>query len=177
MRRAGRRLAVRIAMEYHLSFSRSASAPLGRVHLILRSLRPLRIQFAGVTLVPLPPPQAVTEQPVLTLEQLMKEMFSGTLLCPRLRGKGGAVGTKGGASAASLLQKEGRLENEMAFSGRFALLRIQFLCHLKGRRGAGRSSVRGQPIFTVPLSHCPTVTLSHYLTISLSHYLTISLSH
>ena len=40
MRRAGRRLAVRIEMEYHLSFSRSASAPLGRVHLILRSLRP-----------------------------------------------------------------------------------------------------------------------------------------
>ena len=30
MRRAGRRLAVRIAMEYHLSFSRSASAPLPR---------------------------------------------------------------------------------------------------------------------------------------------------
>lgn len=40
MRRAGRRLAVRIAMEYHLSFSRSAPEPLGRVHLILRSLRP-----------------------------------------------------------------------------------------------------------------------------------------
>ena len=70
-----------------------------------------------------------------SLEQLMKEMFSGTLLCPRLRGKGGAVGTKGGASAASLLQKEGRLENEMALSGRFALLRIKSLCHLKGRRG------------------------------------------
>ena len=163
---------------YHLSFSRRAPpAPLGRVHLILRSLRPLRIQFAGVTPVPLPPPQAVAEQPVLTLEQLMREMFSGALLCPRLRGKGGAAGTKGGASAASLLQKEGCLENEMALSGRFALLRIQFLCHLKGRRGAGQSSVKGQPIFTVPLSHCPTVPLSHYLTISLSHYLTISLFH
>ena len=62
----------------------------------------------------------------------MKEMFSGALLCPRLRGKGGAADTKGGAS---LLQKEGCLENEMALSGRFALLRIQFLCHLKGRRG------------------------------------------
>ena len=148
-------------MEYHLSFSRSASASLGRVHLILRSLRPLRIQFAGVTPVPLPPPQAVTEQPVLTLEQLMREMFSGALLCPCLRGKGGAAGTKGGASAVSLLQKEGRLENEMALSGRFALLRIKFLCHLKGRRGAGRSSVSGQPIFTVPRSHCPTVSLAH----------------
>ena len=159
-------------MEYHLSFSRSAPALLGRVHLILRSLRPLRIQFAGVTPVPLPPPQAVTEQSVLTLEQLMKEMFSGTLLCPRLRGKGGAVGTKGGASAASLLQKEGRLENEMALSGRFALLRIKFLCHLKRAQGAGRSSVRGQPIFTVPLSHCPTVSLSHYLTSPLAHQLT-----
>ena len=96
---------------------------------------PLRIQFAGVTPVPLTPPQAATEQPVLTLEQLMKEMFSGTLLCPRLRGKGGAVGTKGRASAASLLQKEGRLGNEMALSCRFALLRIQFLCHLKRAQG------------------------------------------
>jgi|GEM_PF-6429024 len=163
---------------YHLSFSRRAPpAPLGRVHLILRSLRPLRIQFAGVTPVPLPPPQAVTEQSVLTLEQLMKEMFSGTLLCPRLRGKGGAVGTKGGASAASLLQKEGRLGNEMTLSGRFALLRIQFLCHLKGRRGAGRSSVSGQPIFTVPRSHYLTISLSHYLTISLSHYFTSPLAH
>ena len=157
---------------YHLSFSRSAPAPLGRVHLILRSLRPLRIQFAGVTPVPLPPPQAVTEQSVLTLEQLMKEMFSGTLLCPRLRGKGGAVGTKGGASAASLLQKEGRLENEMALAGRFALLRIKFLCHLKGRRGGWTVVGKRTADFhrpTVSLSHCPTVPLSHYLTISLAH--------
>lgn len=30
------------------------------------------------------------EQPVLTMEQLIQEMPCGALLCPRLRGKGGA---------------------------------------------------------------------------------------
>ena len=32
-------------------------------------------------------PQAVAEQPVLTLKQLMKEMFSGALLCPLEEGE------------------------------------------------------------------------------------------
>lgn len=44
-------------------------------------------------------PQAGAEQPVLTMEQLIQEMPCGALLCPRLRGKGGAAGTKGGTSA------------------------------------------------------------------------------
>ncbi len=35
-------------------------------------------------------PQAGAEQPVLSVEQLMKEMPCEALLCPRLRGKGGA---------------------------------------------------------------------------------------
>ena len=41
-------------------------------------------RFAGL------PSQAVAEQPVLTLEQLMKEMPCGALLSHRLRGEGGA---------------------------------------------------------------------------------------
>ena len=44
-------------------------------------------------------PQAGAEQPVLSLEKLMKEMPCGALLSHRLRGEGGAAGTKGGVSA------------------------------------------------------------------------------
>ena len=40
------------------------------------------------------------QQPVLTVEMLMKRMVRGVLFCPRLRGKSGGAG-KGEASAAS----------------------------------------------------------------------------
>ena len=41
------------------------------------------------------PPQAGAQQPVLTVEPLMKRVFRGVLFCPRLRGQSGTAG-KGG---------------------------------------------------------------------------------
>ncbi len=48
--------------------------------------------------VPLPPPQAGAQQPMLTVELLMKRMIRGVLFCPLHRGKSGAART-GGVSA------------------------------------------------------------------------------
>ena len=42
--------------------------------------------------VPLPPPQAGAQQPMLTVELLMKRMIRGVLFCPLHRGKSGVAG-------------------------------------------------------------------------------------
>ena len=69
------------------------------------SYRLCHVAHCSASIVPpaLPGWQAGAEQPVLTMEQLMKEMPCGALLCPRLRGKGGAVRHQKGAPQAAFI--------------------------------------------------------------------------
>ena len=48
------------------------------------------------------------------------------------------------------------------FSGRFALLQIQFLCHLKGKRGIWREK-QASHILHIPFRHSPFGALRHHL--------------
>lgn len=56
-----------------------------------------------------PSPQMGAEQPVLTMEQLIQEMPCGALLCPRLRGKGGADRHQRGRRKAAFILARRRL--------------------------------------------------------------------
>ena len=69
----------------------------------------------------LPPAKAVGQQPVLCLEQHLKQQSRGALLCPRLREKGGGASHQRGCAFPS---PEGRLYGFLFSHGRSPVVKV-----------------------------------------------------
>ena len=106
-------------------------------------------RFAGL------PPHAVAEQPVLTIEQLMKEMPCGALLCPHLREKGGAVRhQRGSPPQAAFIPAPQAPTTTLTAEGRVKPLNPLHLLNPHARQGVNPRTRRVHPL--PPLTRSPS---------------------